>query len=163
MPEHVCRKRSVPLHTIWNNCISMSFRPPVYDKHDRPLALCVKGNLVHVYAEARHLESIAKLQQQAPEIRNLAVTAIEGTLERTHTTPTRLRVAGRQMVGPCATAGVHCALRRTRRGQSPQTSAPTHKQHRCPHVRLGGPTQIVARSVALGQESAEHAAIHALP
>lgn len=29
MIEPVCRKRSVPLHTIWNNGLIMMFRPPI--------------------------------------------------------------------------------------------------------------------------------------
>ena len=38
-----------------------------------------------------------------------------------------------------------------------------HKHHICPHVRLGGPTQIVALSVALGKKTEGRATIHALP
>lgn len=38
-----------------------------------------------------------------------------------------------------------------------------HKHHICPLVRLGGPTQIAALSVALGKKSDGHATSHALP
>lgn len=106
MVEHVCRKHSVPLHTIWKNCIIMAFRSPIYDKHVRPRALCVKGKHAYFDAEAKSLEFIAKMQQHTLERRNLAVTAIEGTLERTKNTPSCLRVAGAQIAGWCATAGV---------------------------------------------------------
>lgn len=59
MIEHVCRKRSVPLHTIWNNCLIMSFRPPIYDRHVKSCALCVKGNHAYFYEEANTREFIA--------------------------------------------------------------------------------------------------------
>ena len=55
MLEYVCRKRSVPLHTVWHNCLVLVFRPPIYDKHVRPRALCGKGMHAYFYAEANTL------------------------------------------------------------------------------------------------------------
>ena len=56
-------------------------------------------------------------------------------------------------------------MRTTKHQQRTSTTyaCPIHKQRRCPHVRLGGPTHIVALSVALGKKSDGRATIHALP
>ena len=79
----------------------MSFRPPIYDRHVKTFALCVKGNLAYFYEEAKAREFIATMQQKAPEIRNPAVIAIEGTLEHKRKTPSCLRVANARTDGRC--------------------------------------------------------------
>ena len=114
------------------------------------------------YEEANAREFIATMQQNAPEIRNPAVFAIEGALEHKRKTP----LASEWLVlewkdgVPDLKADVHYdalaeGMHHIRRS--------LHKHHICPHVRLGGPTQIVALSVAQGKKTEGRATIHALP
>lgn len=125
-------------------------------------ALCVKSSHAHFYAEAKTLEYIAKMQQKATANRNPAVTALESTLERTKKTLTCLRVVGAQRLDgvPQLESDEHYEaptkdMHHIRRS--------LHKQHRCPHARLGGPTHIVGLSMALGKKSDGRVTIHALP
>lgn len=63
MIDYTCRERSVPLHTCWRHCLSLTFRPHVYD-NATDLLLCAKGKHACFYGEAQALACIAKMQQR---------------------------------------------------------------------------------------------------
>lgn len=102
------------------------------------------------------------MQQKVPEIRNPVVTAIEGTLEhkkQTHPASEWQALEWEDGVPELKADGHDDALAE----EMHHIRLSLHKHHICPHVMLGGPTQIVALSVALGKKSEGRATIHARP
>lgn len=105
---------------------------------------------------------MAKVQQKDPELRNPAVTAIEGNIEREKKTPP---ASGWQDLAwidvvPQLAPEVHDGAPAY---QMNNRRLSLHTPHICLYVRLGGPTHIVGLSVAQGKKSEGRATIHALP
>lgn len=102
------------------------------------------------------------MQQKAPEMRNPAVTAIEGTAEGEKKTPPASEwqeLTWLDVVPQLAPEVLHGAPAE----QMNHIRRSLHKRHRCPVVRLGGPTRLVGLSMALGKKSDGRATIHTLP